>query len=246
MYPAYEAFVVSKSLVELEQAGYVKLVDFTPNMVPQGRSPDFRIVEAARMSVDQKLKSEKQDLGLIKYLYLNKHTSPFEMCQLTFECQIPIFIARQLMRHRTFKFNEYSQRYTTAIDEYYHLDAERFSLQSTKNKQLSASITQASPEQSQLICQANEHIQALYDIYHKLVDSGQAREDARTILPVAGYTKVMFSCDLHNFIHFCRLRSDKDHAQRQIVELTEAMIELAEQVFPLTMQLFKNEQNKKD
>lgn len=133
MFENYTLYSVSKNEILLWDAGYVRLIDYIPNMVPPGRTPDFRIVQSARMSVDQKLKSEQQDIGLIRYLYRNKHTSPFEACSLTFECK--------LIRHRTFKFNECSQRYTSAINEYYHLDPEHFSLQSDKNKQLSATLT---------------------------------------------------------------------------------------------------------
>ena len=181
--------------------GYVRYVDHM--------GTDTRIVEAARVSYGQPSKGEEQDKKLIHYLYKNKHTTPFEMCKVTFDIKMPIFVARQYIRHRMQNVNEYSMRYSEAPDEFYIPDYYMWRMQDIKNKQGSISGVD---ENCGHIATAvtREHCQRSFEIYKTMLKNGIAREMARMVLPLNIYTMFYATWDLKNLLHFVTLREEGD------------------------------------
>lgn len=218
--------------------GYVKLVGVYGN--------DTLIAAAARVSHGKGSKGAEQDRRLIHYLYKNRHTSPFEQCNITFEIQMPIFVMRQFVRHRTFRLNEISARYTELPDLFYVPAADKWRLQDTANKQGSSGFLPAGdisvdPEEvttgalvTYWVTNFSKHA---YAIYQDMIEAGVAREMARMVLPVNIYTRVMVNCDLHNLMHFLRLRLHP-HAQYEIRVLAQAMYDIAEAHFPVAFEAF--------
>lgn len=215
---------VKEPLINVLDHGYVRYVEHL--------GTDQRIVEAARVSYGAPSKGEEADKKLLGYLYKNRHTSPFEQCSITFNIKMPIFVMRQFVRHRTFRLNEVSARYTELPDEFYL--PEEWRGQDMKNKQGSVKW-----DQNQQICSimADYAYGVAYDEYQKLIAEGVARELARIVLPVAIYTEIYVNCDLHNLMHFLRLRLDP-HAQLEIRVFAEAMKSIATELFPWTMEAF--------
>jgi thymidylate synthase (FAD) len=210
--------------------GYVRYVDHLGS--------DQRIVQTARHSYAQGSKGDEADKKLLFYLYKNRHTSPFEQCSITFEIKFPIFLMRQFVRHRTYRLNEVSARYTQLPEEYY-LPREWRKQNTQGNLQGSTPFTDGTDLFQQ------EHLtnlaKSVYDFAHRayttLIDAGVANEQARMVLPVAIYTKIFVNCDLHNLTHFLRLRLDA-HAQAEMREVAGAMATIAHQLFPWTMEAF--------
>lgn len=194
---------------------------------------DQSIVEGARISYGKPSKGEEADKKLIRYLYKNRHTSPFEHVNITFNIKIPIFIMRQFVRHRTFKLNELSARYTELPREFYIPDTYRS--QSKINKQSS----DASDELDHLHIQkmVTQQCQQAYAVYQGMLVNGVAREMARMVLPVNLYTEIYVNCDLHNLMHFLRLRCD-GHAQSEMQELAQAMKTITEELYPWSMDAY--------
>lgn len=227
-------------------AGYVILYECMPRLYTKSTA-DSRICEAARVSYGVlELKSDEDDIRLINYLMEHWHTSPFEVIKFGFIIQIPIYVARQLIRHRTANVNEYSMRYTTAIDEFYFPPIR---YQDDVNKQGSIPLDKKmellnEEEKSNLNKLETKYFSAqkksseLLDDYKELVDLGLAREVARTILPVSEMTKLYWHMDLHNLFHFLRLRMDK-HAQKEIQDLANAIYELVYPIVPAACEAFK-------
>jgi thymidylate synthase (FAD) len=208
--------------------GFVKLVDFCGS--------DQRIVQAARVSYGDGTKSVREDKGLIDYLMRNLHTSPFEQVSFTFHAKMPIFIARQVVRHRTAKLNEISGRYSIIQDEFYVPDESRMLKQSSDNKQGSSLDLIDNPadhiEQMQ-----NEH-SFLYANYEDYLESGMAKELARINLPLSTYTEWYWTIDAHNLFHFLKLRLDP-HAQYEVRVFAQAKYDLIKPIVPYACESFE-------
>ena len=210
--------------------GFVRLVDYMGG--------DQRIVQAARVSYGAGTKSVRQDRALIHYLIKHWHTSPFEQVQLTFHAKMPIFIARQWIRHRTARLNEISGRYSIMKDEFYLPDPDKVSFQSTDNKQ-GRGETLPLDQAEAVIAQLEADQKHLYSEYTKMIEGGVARELARTNLPLSLYTEWYWQIDLHNLFHFIRLRADS-HAQYEIRAYAETMLDIVKLWVPHTYEAFMN------
>lgn len=209
--------------------GFVRLVDYMGG--------DERIVQSARVSYGAGTKSVRQDRGLINYLMKNWHTSPFEQVQLTFHTKMPIFVARQWVRHRTARLNEISGRYSIMRDEFYVPSAEDICVQSANNKQGSGEPVPFD-DAVLIIKQFEDDQKHLYARYEKLLEGQIARELARINLPLSLYTEWYWQIDLHNLFHFIALRADA-HAQKQIRVFAEALGVCAKAVAPLAYEAFE-------
>jgi thymidylate synthase (FAD) len=220
--------ILDKEFKVLDQ-GFVRLVDYMGG--------DQRIVQAARVSYGEGTKTLRQDAGLIDYLLRNEHTSPFEQVVLTFHTKMPVFVARQWVRHRTARLNEISGRYSVMPDEFYIPAPEDVAEQSTDNKQGRMS-SPMSPDRAEEVREAirSVHNQA-YAGYTKLLDNGTARELARVVLPLSLYTEWYWQIDLHNLFRFLKLRMDP-HAQKEIRAYAAVMKDLASKVCPMAFESF--------
>lgn len=215
--------------------GFVRYIDHLGS--------DIRIAESARISYKAPSKGDEQDKKLIEYLYKNQHTSPMESVNITFNIKMPIFVMRQFVRHRTFKLNEQSARYTEMPDDFYIPTTWR--KQDTKNKQSSLAAEDWATSQNGGVSK-NEHFTFLledrckecYETYKKMIEMGVAREMARMILPVNLYTEIYVNCDLNNLMKFLRLRMD-GHAQYEIQVYANAMYEIMKELYPWTAEVFK-------
>lgn len=189
------------------------------------------IVQAARVSYGEGTKTVMEDRGLIRYLMRHWHTTPFEMVEFKFRVKCPIFVARQLMRHRTASINEYSARYSVVKDEYWIPD--RFRTQSTTNHQGSGETfyDQELVDAYKISCDIALHT------YKHLLDKGVSRELARCVLPQSIFTEFYWKIDLHNLLHFLRLRMDS-HAQPEIQELAGLIWNHVKAKFPVVAQAF--------
>lgn len=215
--------------IEQPPHGYVRYIDHF--------GTDQRVVEAARVSYKSPSKGEEADKKLLFYLYKKRHTSPFEQCNITFNIKFPIFLMRQFVRHRTFRLNEWSGRYSELADEFFM--PERWRVQDDKNKQGSresepttTNAWQAAQKSTAMSC-----YDVCYKGYLKLLAGGVAKEQARFVLPVGIYTEIYVNCDLHNLLHFLRLRQD-GHAQAEIQDVANAMYTIAKELFPWTFEAF--------
>lgn len=213
--------------------GFVGLVDSMGN--------DQSIVRAARVSYGQGTKSISDDRNLIRYLMRHEHTTPFEMCELVFHIKLPIFVMRQLVRHRTASMNEYSARYSVVTDEFYIPEPGHIKPQSSDNKQ--GRSGEFDPEASSKIISDQLQLWTYnYKVYEAHINEyGLARETARAVLPVGGYTECYWKANLKNFLHMIRLRADS-HAQYEIQEYAKAMYNLAKPKFPIAVEAFEDYQ----
>lgn len=211
--------------IEQPPHGYVRYIDHL--------GTDTRIVEAARVSYHQGSKGEEQDKKLLHYLFKNRHTSPFEQCNITFNIKFPIFLMRQFVRHRTFRLNEWSGRYSELADEFFL--PKEWRAQDPKNKQ--GSLAHRSINQSECNILCRRAYNTAYKVYQDLLREGVAKEQARFVLPVGIYTEIYVNCDLHNLLHFLRLRLDS-HAQSEIRDIALAIREIACELFPWTFEAF--------
>ena len=221
--------------------GFVRVIDYMGD--------DAAIVQAARVSYGRGTKQVSQDKGLINYLMRHWHSTPFEMCEIKFHVKLPIFVARQWIRHRTANVNEYSARYSIMDKEFYIPDASQLAPQSKKNHQGRGGDT-LSPEESarvlQLLKSDSEQTYAHYeemmncDAEGNVIDEGKsgiARELARMNLTLNYYTQWYWKIDLHNLMHFLMLRADP-HAQYEIRVYADAMIEVVKQWVPFAYEAF--------
>lgn len=206
--------------------GFVRLVD------QMGTDDD--IISMARVSYNSQGKSLEEDYRLLRYLYRNSHTSPFERVEFVFHAKMPIFVARQWIRHRTASVNEYSMRYSEAIDDMYVPDA--LHQQSKTNKQGSGELIS---ESDALLRRIKEHGDNALSLYKELRDAGVSREISRIVIPVAGYTEWYWKIDLKNLLHFIGLRSD-GHAQHEIRVYSDAMLKLITPYVPNTVEAFND------
>ncbi|MBX3118424.1 MAG: FAD-dependent thymidylate synthase [Fimbriimonadaceae bacterium] len=225
-----EAEALLDQEIKVLDKGFVRLVDYLGG--------DQRIVQAARVSYGSGTKSFRQDRALIHYLLRNEHTSPFEQVQLSFHTKMPIFVARQWVRHRTARLNEISGRYSVMRDEFYVPDASRIQLQSADNKQGSSTDTLPLPEAMALIDRLEQEQKEVYGHYEEMIEKGVARELARMNLPISLYTEWYWQIDLHNLFHFLALRMDA-HAQYEIRVFAEAMATCAKAVSPIAYEAFE-------
>lgn len=210
--------------------GFVRLVDYLGG--------DERIVQAARVSYGAGTKTVREDAGLIDYLLRNEHTSPFEQVVLTFHIKMPIFVARQWIRHRTARLNEISGRYSVMKDEFWLPSPEAIARQSADNKQGREAEPVSADEAAAVISSLEKGQKAAYAEYKALVDSGLARELARVNLPLSLYTEWYWQMDLHNLFRFLALRLDA-HAQREIRDYAAVILDLCEKVAPLATASFR-------
>lgn len=211
--------------------GYVRLIDSMGN--------DLSIVRSARVSYDADWRTGDdagKDEKLISYLLKNKHTSPFESVTFTFEIKAPIFVFRQWHRHRTWSFNEISARYSELPEEYYIPRIEDITTQHTSNKQMRTDET--NQEAAMIRAHMKLTCEAAFKTYQILLKAGTPRELARCVLPVSTYSKMFATVDLHNLLHFLRLRLHS-HAQKEIRVYAEAMLHLIEPIVPVTVKHFK-------
>lgn len=213
--------------IQVHKHGYVRYIDHM--------GTDERIVEAARVSYRSPSKGPEQDKKLLRYLFKNKHTSPFEMCKITFNVKMPIFVMRQWVRHRMQNLNEVSARYTALPDEFYV--PARWRVQSTTNKQ-SSEECDWKPWHDQCNLIAKKAYQNAWNAYQSLLEEGVARELARIVLPVGIYTECYSTWDLNNLLKFFTLRDDS-HAQAEIQDFARAMKQITQAVFPWTMEVYE-------
>jgi thymidylate synthase (FAD) len=219
--------------------GFVELVDTMPTAIAESTNLDSAIVQAARISTGQGTKDPIADRSLIRYLMRNKHTSPFEMVEFKFHLKMPIFVARQWMRHRMASINEYSGRYAEIPDDCWIPDPYDIRMQSAVNKQSSDPVTEYSENAGEFVNQFNNVYEKAYKAYAKAVNKGVAREQARTILPQAMYTEFYWKIDLHNLLNFVRLRADR-HAQLEIQEYANAVYSLVQPLVPVACEAFQD------
>lgn len=211
--------------------GFVQPIDYM--------GTDSDIVQAARVSFGPSARAVHDDRGLLRYLMRHRHTTPIEMCEVKFRCKMPIFIARQWIRHRTANVNEMSLRYSEAPEEFYIPALEHVTLQSGTNKQGRDETLELSPEirESVRALMRSRDEQAYADYQHLAGELGIARELARTVLPVSLYTQWIWKIDLHNLMHFLTLRLDK-HAQVEIRLFAEAMAAFVKAWVPQAWEAF--------
>jgi thymidylate synthase (FAD) len=211
--------------------GFVRLIDVMGD--------DTAIVQAARVSYGKGTKSMTEDRSLIRYLMRHKHTSPFEMVEFKFHVKLPIFIARQWIRHRTANVNEYSGRYSEMRDDFYIPELTQIKPQSLFNKQGRAEDCLA-PEKASIIAGKMENTQKqLFAEYTDFLENDVAREIARINLPLSTYTEWYWKIDLHNLFHFLRLRMDS-HAQYEFRVYGKAIADIISEIVPLAYEAFED------
>lgn len=238
--------------VEMPPHGYVELVDMMPRVVPVGETADHAILRAARVSTGAESKGDAADRGLIRYLVRHRHTTPLEMVELQFRVKMPIFVARQWIRHRTASVNEESGRYTQLADEYWMPEGNAWRGQATTNRQASTGVVEHIPVQWHsmqpeettkgvfVTCKVNPPQGAeevAFAEYQRRIDSGVSREMARSCLPLSTYTSFYWKIDLHNFLHFISLRMHS-HAQPEIQVYAKAMFEMVQPMAPWACEAF--------
>ncbi len=223
--------------VKVHEHGLIALVDTMPRLVPQGQTADSAIVQAARVSYGQGTKRVNEDRGLIRYLLRHRHTTPLEMIEFKFHVVMPIFVARQWIRHRTANVNEYSARYSVVPDRFYVPSTENVRKQSASNRQ--GGTEQIEVGTAQEFLDYLEQCQSQYETYERLLEKGVSRELARIGLPVNVYTEWYWKCDLHNTLHFLSLRMD-EHAQQEIRDYAYAMFALIKPIVPITCEAFED------
>jgi thymidylate synthase (FAD) len=221
--------------VKVHDHGLVALVDVMPRVVPAGMTADVAIVQAARVSYGAGTKQVSEDRGLIRYLMRHRHTTPFEMIEFKFHHVMPIFVARQWIRHRTASVNEYSGRYSIVPDRFYHPAIDAVRKQSATNRQ--GGEQPIDDLTAKEFCEYLKRIESTYADYQKLVDKGVAREMARIGLPLSIYTEWYWKCDLHNLFHFLSLRME-EHAQLEIRDYARAMFALIQPIVPVAAEAF--------
>ncbi len=223
--------LIGKTIQCLDK-GFVRLIDYMGD--------DNAIVQSARVSYGDGTKSINEDRGLIRYLMRHFHTTPFEMVEIKFHCKLPIFIARQWIRHRTANVNEYSGRYSIMKEEFYVPSLENVNFQSKSNKQgrdTDENISLNTKEN--VIQQIVEEQKKSYSNYENFLEQDIAREIARINLPLSLYTEWYWKIDLHNLFHFLRLRLDS-HSQYEIRVYANAIAEITKQIVPIAYESFED------
>ncbi|KGJ04138.1 thymidylate synthase (FAD) [Paracoccus halophilus] len=214
--------------------GFVRVIDYMGD--------DAAITQAARVSYGRGTKTVNTDEGLIRYLMRHWHSTPFEMCEVKFHVKLPVFVARQWIRHRTANVNEYSARYSILDREFYIPAPEHLSAQSATNRQGRGALLEGA-EAARVLDILREDAMRSYDHYESMLsDDGQkglARELARMNLPANIYTQWYWKVDLHNLFHFLRLRADA-HAQYEIRAYAETMCRIVADWVPFAYSAFED------
>ena len=217
--------------IEVLDHGFVRVIDYMGN--------DSAIVQAARVSYGTGTRSVRDDAALIAYLMRHRHTTPFEMCEIKYHVKLPVFVARQWIRHRTASVNEVSARYSI-LDREFHIPAPgNLARQSTQNRQGRSDILEGE-EALRVLEILKDDASRAYGHYTELLDGegpGLARELARINLPLGIYTQWYWKTDLHNLLRFLDLRADP-HAQHEIRVYAEAMLETVKAWVPLAYEAF--------
>jgi len=220
--------------------GFVRVIDYMGD--------DASIVQAARVSYGAGTKKVREDAGLINYLMRHRHTSPFEMCEIKLHMKLPIFVARQMVRHRLANLNETSGRYSILDREFYVPDPAHLASQSPSNRQGRGEVL-GPDESARVLALLRDDAARAYEHYEEMLNedaaghiidagrSGLARELARMNLPVSLYTQWYWKIDLHNFLHFLALRGDA-HAQYEIRVYAAVLLDVVKQWVPLTYAAF--------
>jgi thymidylate synthase (FAD) len=216
--------------IDIPSDGFVRFVDMMGG--------DSAIVQAARVSYGEGTKTVNDDTNLIRYLLRHRHTTPFEMVEFKFHIRIPMDTWRQMIRHRTASVNEYSTRYSEAIDSMKTTGIDEWRIQGTGNKQGSSGFlpldrgTGLSDEERELQAEIRR-------VYKRRLATGVAREQARKDLPLSTYTEAYWKIDLHNLFHYLRLRLDS-HAQKEIRDYANAIYKLIQPRVPLACAAFQD------
>lgn len=214
--------------IELHNHGFVKLLEVMGS--------DQEIENAARISYGAGTRKSSQTRQLIRYLMRHRHTSPFEMCEVKFHIKLPIFVMRQMVRHRTANLNEYSGRYSIMSDDYYMPEDSDIQKQSETNNQ---GRGDDHPQKGLVKFEMARIFDNAIQGYRNLLDMDVARELSRIILPVSNYTEVVWKIDLHNFFHFAKLRRSS-HAQKEVRDYADAMYKLVNPHFPIACEAFED------
>lgn len=218
--------------IDVLDHGFVRLVD--------SMGSDLSVVRAARVSYDAAWRAGEDkgsDERLIKYLWDNKHTTPFESVTFTFEVKAPIFVIRQWHRHRTWSYNELSARYRELPEEFYTPQPEAIGTQNKYNKQMRDIDTKPKFDPYYIASFMQEQNKASFKAYKRMIDAGVPRELARSVLPLSTYTHMFATVNLLNLLKFLKLRNH-DHAQYEIRVYAEAIEKLIEPVVPVVMKAY--------
>lgn len=214
--------------------GFVRVIDYMGD--------DAAITQAARVSYGRGTKAVQTDEGLIRYLMRHWHSTPFEMCEVKFHVKLPVFVARQWIRHRTANVNEYSARYSILDREFYIPAPEHLAAQSTVNNQGRGELLEGA-EAARVLAILREDAMRAYDHYEQMLSQegqkGLARELARMNLPANVYTQWYWKIDLHNLFHFLRLRADA-HAQYEIRAYANTICGIVRDWVPLAYAAFED------
>ncbi len=222
--------------------GFVRVIDYMGD--------DAAIVQAARVSYGKGTKHLRGDTGLINYLLRHRHTTPFEMCEIKYHIKLPVFVARQWIRHRTANVNEYSARYSILDNEFYIPAPEHLAAQSAVNRQGRGETLEGAAAERVLELLKSDAAQS-YAHYEEMLNersdgtvldegrAGLARELARMNLSLNIYTQWYWKCDLHNLMHFLSLRADP-HAQYEIRAYADAMLDTMRRWVPASYEAFEN------
>ncbi len=223
--------------------GFIRVIDYMGD--------DNAVVQAARVSYGQGTKKVNEDKGLIRYLMRHHHTTPFEMCEIKFHIKLPIFVARQWIRHRTANVNEYSARYSILAKEFYIPKKEHLAAQSISNRQGREEKNLSEAEANRVLQILHEDSERCYKHYSEMLnqdDQGNvideskaclARELARMNLNLNYYTEWYWKTDLHNLFHFARLRADS-HAQYEIRAYADVIMDILQKWVPFSYEAFSD------
>ena len=226
--------------IEVLDHGFVRVIDYMGD--------DSAVVQAARVSYGKGTKKVTEDAGLIKYLMRHRHSTPFEMCEIKFHVKLPIFVARQWIRHRTANVNEYSARYSILDREFYIPTPENLGAQAVVNRQGRGDVLQGD-EAASVMKLLRDDAEAVYSHYEEMLNQredgttidenrqGLARELARMNLTLNYYTQWYWKVDLHNLLHFLSLRADP-HAQYEIRVYADAMLDVVKRWVPAVFDAF--------
>ncbi|HOG75491.1 MAG TPA: FAD-dependent thymidylate synthase [Candidatus Marinimicrobia bacterium] len=225
-----EAEALLDKEIKVLDHGFIRLVDYMGG--------DSRIVQSARVSYGKGTKSVREDEALIDYLMRHQHTSPFEQVVLTFHCKMPIFIARQWIRHRAARVNEISGRYSVMEDEFYLPEETAIQYQNKDNRQGRDPQEVPVHLRQKVLNILAKGQQVAYDDYQKMLADDIARELARINLPLSLYTQWYWQIDLHNLFHFLELRMD-EHAQWEIRQYANVIADITRAVAPLAFRAFE-------
>lgn len=238
--PALEAILYEP--IQVLDHGFLRVVDYMGD--------DEAIVQAARVSYGRGTKQVSNDAGLINYLMRHRHTTPFEMCEIKFHMKLPLFVARQWIRHRTANVNEYSARYSVLDREFYFPAYENLAAQAFANRQGREEVLEGR-EAEEVLNLLKDDANRAYDHYIEMLNEdeygntidpqrrGLSRELARMNLPLNIYTQWYWKIDLHNLLHFVSLRADP-HAQYEIRAYADVILDIIKRWVPYTYDAFEN------